>query len=72
MDSNNKCNICNNEIDFQNGGAALMMAFCHKHTTNMINVSFCADCYKALLEKPLREMAYSCCLNIDFGDGDTE
>lgn len=65
---NNGCNICGNEVDFEKGGAALMLAFCHKHTTNLINVSFCADCYHALLEQNLKKLADGACLNMTFED----
>lgn len=72
MSNMNKCNLCNREVDINDGGCALMMAFCRQHTTNLINISFCKDCYNAFLDKHLRAMNYDACLNIDFGDEDGE
>lgn len=51
---NTKCNICGDEVDFDNGGAALMMAFCYDHSVSLNNVSYCADCYKMFVDGPLR------------------
>ena len=64
----NKCNLCGREVDVIDGGCALMMAFCYKHTTNLINLSFCGDCYNAFLDKHLRAINEDACLNINFGD----
>lgn len=64
----NKCNLCDREVNIQEGGCALMMAFCHKSTTNLINISFCKGCYDAFLDKHMRAMNEDACLNIAFGD----
>lgn len=64
----NTCNICNNEIDYTVGGAALMMAFVRGHTTNLINVSVCETCYKIFMDTPMKMLNDKCMLNIDFGD----
>lgn len=66
----NKCNICDNDVDFQAGGCAIMMAMCRKHTTNLINVAVCEDCYKMLVERPLMALNLSAGLNLDFGEGE--
>ena len=66
------CNFCNREIDILDGGCALMMAFCRKHTINLINVSFCKDCYNAFLDKHMRAMNEDARLSIDFGDAEEE
>lgn len=42
----NKCEICGKEVDFAAGGCALMMAVCRKHTVNLINHSYCSECYE--------------------------
>lgn len=63
---NVKCNICDGEVDFKAGGAALMMAFCDEHSTTLSNMSYCAECYKMLVDKPLRILNDKACLNIPF------
>lgn len=52
----NKCNICGEEVDVLNGGAAIMIAFCHKSTTNLSNYAYCADCYEKLIKEKVREL----------------
>lgn len=64
----NKCNICGGEVSYQDGGVALMMAFCIKNTTNLINLSFCNECYNVLLEKPMHDLNTAGGLNINFQD----
>ena len=64
----NKCNICQNEINYTAGGAALMMAFVRGHTTNLINVSVCETCYKIFMDTPMKMLNEKCMLNINFGD----
>lgn len=66
----NTCNLCKREVDINDGGCALMMAFCRKHTTNLINISFCKDCYNAFLDRHMRAMNEDACLNISFDDGE--
>lgn len=61
---NGKCDICGGAVDFDGGGAALMMAFCYDHSTTMTNYSYCAECYKALVEKPLMVLSEKAGLNI--------
>jgi hypothetical protein len=68
----NKCNICQNEINYIEGGAALMMAFVRGHTTNLINVSVCETCYKIFMDKPMRMLNDNCLLNVSFGEEDGE
>ena len=68
----NLCNICQNEINYIEGGAALMMAFVRGHTTNLINVSVCETCYKIFMDAPMKMLNEKCMLNINFGDEDGE
>lgn len=68
---NKKCDICNGEVDFDNGGAALMMAFCYDHSVSLNNVSYCADCYKMFVAKPLGVLSDKAGLNIPFEEADT-
>lgn len=63
---NGKCDICNGNVDFDNGGAALMMAFCYDHGTTMSNMSYCAECYKMFVDGPLRTLSDKACMNIPF------
>lgn len=61
-----KCDICGSDVAFENGGAALMVAFCHDHSTTMSNMAYCPDCYKMFVEKPLKKLSDKACLNIPF------
>lgn len=58
----NECQLCKNEVDVNDGGCALMVAFCRNHSTNLTNISFCRDCYKALLQEPIRRLADAACV----------
>lgn len=58
----NECQICKKEVDVNNGGCALMVTFCRNHSTNLTNISFCRDCYKALLQEPIRRLADAACV----------
>ena len=66
----NKCELCGKEVDFVAGGCALMMAVCRKHNTNLINQSYCAECYDQFLADPLHELADKACLNLILEDGE--
>ena len=66
------CNICNTKTDINEGGAALMMTLCVGHSTNLINVSLCKECYQMFAEKPLKELNEKAMLNICFGDANGE
>lgn len=63
-----ECNICGGEVDFLKGGAAIMMAFCRKHTTNLSNLSFCAECYEKILKEPMERLNDAACLNLILDD----
>ena len=52
----NECNICGCEVDYEDGGCAIMMAHVYDHTTSLINVSYCKDCYRKFVFKPLRQL----------------
>ena len=58
----NEGQLCKKEVDVNNGGCSLMVAFCRNHSTNLSNISFCRDCYKALLQEPIRKLADAACL----------
>ena len=58
----NECQLCKKEVDVNDGGCALMIAFCRNHSTNLSNISFCRDCYKVLLQEPIRKLADAACL----------
>lgn len=58
----NECQLCKKEVDVNDGGCALMVAFCRNHSTNLTNISFCRDCYKALLQEPIRRLADAACV----------
>ena len=62
------CNICGKNVDVNNGGCALMMAFCRKDTTNLINVSFCADCYNRFVKEHFEALNEDACMCMDFGE----
>lgn len=61
------CNLCGAPVDFENGGAAIMLAFCRGHSTTLTNVDYCAECYENLMDEDLRRLNANCNLQIDFG-----
>lgn len=58
----NECQLCKKEVDVNDGGCALMVAFCRNHSTNLTNISFCRECYDALLKEPLKRLADAACV----------
>ena len=62
------CNCCGAEVDIVNGGCALLMAFCRKHTTTLTNIALCRDCYEALIDEDLRKLNVNAGLGIVFDD----
>lgn len=67
----NKCQICDEDVDINSGGAALMITFCRNHFTNMTNICFCKDCYNALLKEPIKRLADAACVEW-YGIDETE
>ena len=67
----NNCQLCNKEVDINDGGCALMIAFCRNHSANLSNVCFCKGCYNALLKEPIRALANAACVEW-FGIDDEE
>lgn len=63
-----KCNICKKDVDID--GVAMMLAFCIRHRTNLINVALCESCYKMCADESMRILNDRCLLDIDFGDDD--
>lgn len=61
---NKKCDICGGEIDFDNGGAALMVAFCYDHGTTLSNNAYCGECFNMFLRKPMSVLNDKADLNI--------
>lgn len=61
---NNRCNICGGEVDYLNGGCALQIAFCRKHSTSLTNVSFCAECYDKWVKEPLSMLNHAAGLEL--------
>ena len=64
----NNCSICNEAVDVNNGGCAIMLAFCRNHSTTLTNVSFCKECYDLFVDKNLRELDKTAYLKICFGE----
>ena len=64
------CKCCGKEVDVNNGGCALMMAFCIGHTTTLTNIAFCKECYEVLVEKDLKSLNASASLGLIFGEGE--
>lgn len=62
------CHKCGKEVDVNAGGCAMMIAFCRNHTTNLINLSFCRDCYDKFIDYDLRNLNVVADLGILFGD----
>jgi len=71
-DCSKRCNLCDGDVDITSGGCAIMMAFCRKHTTNLINVSFCSECYEKFLAEPMRILNDAASLNIILDDEEQE
>lgn len=67
----NNCCICGEEIDYENGSAALMLAFCYNHSTTLTNVSFCGECYKKFIKKPLAMISERAGMDIPTGEDET-
>lgn len=64
------CNCCGKEVDVNNGGCALMMAFCINHSTTLTNIAFCKECYEALVKPDLERLNASATLMLDFGENE--
>lgn len=67
-----ECQLCKKEVDVNGGGCALMVAFCRNHSTNLTNISFCRDCYNALLKEPLKRLADAACVEWYGLEGDDD
>ena len=63
----NPCRICGAAVDFERGGAAIMLAFCRGHSTTLTNVAYCAECYKTVVHDDLSRLNANSNLGIDFG-----
>lgn len=65
------CNICGEKVDVNNGGCAIMLAFCRNHSTTLTNVSFCRECYDLFISNPLTMLNENARLKLDFGKEET-
>lgn len=63
----NKCEICGAELK-QGYGNAICITVCSSinHSTSISNLSYCDDCFKRVVYKPLRELDDKARLNIMF------
>ena len=69
MSKFNKCNICGEKInEIEEHGGSILMAFSIKNTTNMINHSFCKECYEKFVDEKLRALDESAQLGLNFQD----
>lgn len=66
------CEICGHSVDYENGGAAIMIAFCHDHGTTMSNMSYCGKCFDEMIRKPLARLSEVARLNIPLSEADDE
>lgn len=65
------CEVCGHTVDYDNGGAALMLTLCYNHGVTMSNVSYCGKCFGEMIRKPLAELSDKARLNIpDLVDAD--
>lgn len=62
------CYKCGKEVDINSGGCAMMIAFCRKHTTTLINVSYCRVCYEKFVDYDLRNLNAVANLGIIFDE----
>ena len=63
----NKCQICGAELE-QGDNNAICITACSSinHSANISNVSYCNDCFKRIVYKPLKELNDKARLNIVF------
>lgn len=66
------CEVCGHNVDYENGGAALMVAFCYDHGTTMSNMSYCGKCFEEMIRRPLGELSKVARLNIPLEDADED
>lgn len=66
------CNLCGGKVDLNNGGVAMMLTFCNKKSTSLINVSFCGECYQNKLDEKMRSLNDVARLGIAFGENGNE
>ena len=57
-----KCQLCGNNVDINNGGAALTITIFRNNWANLTDVSFCKNCYDALLKEPIKKLAEAACV----------
>lgn len=62
------CKCCGAPVDIENGGCAIMIAFCRQHTTTLTNVAFCAECFENLVREDLTKLNANAGLQIAIGD----
>lgn len=66
-----KCNTCGDNVDFANGGIALMIAFVHGRTTSLTNVAICGCCYrKHGIDKAIKNLDESARLHFEFPENE--
>lgn len=62
------CHKCGMEVDVNNGGCAILLAFCHNNSTNLINFAFCSNCYNEFVDKEMRALNDSANLRLYFNE----
>lgn len=62
-----KCEICGSKLK-QGTGNAICITVCSSinHSVNISNTSYCDDCFKRVVYKPLRELDDKARMNIVF------
>lgn len=58
------CKLCGWPVDHQDGGAAIMMAFCYRNTTTLSNISYCKSCFDQTVKDPLKRLDFVAKLNL--------
>jgi hypothetical protein len=68
-----KCNVCGKNFALPKDGVALMMAFVHRHTTALVNVSICNWCYREYgIDDAIKTLNKSACLHIELPEDEAE
>ena len=51
-----RCSICGCEVDYEDGGCAIMLTHIYDHTTSLVAVTYCKVCYREFIFKPIRQL----------------
>lgn len=61
---NGKCDICDGKVDFNKGGAGMMIAFCYRNTATLANMAYCKSCFNQTVKDSLKRLDFAAKLNL--------